>query len=92
MDPGNYWPWKNLGMSFRELNQIDQALAAYEQAQDAAPRGKLTFSVDEMTGIQALARIAPDHPMKPGQPVRHEFEYERHGTLSRPQVLGESRR
>jgi len=42
----------------------------------------LTFSVDEMTGIQALARIAPDHPMQPGRPVRREFEYERHGTLS----------
>jgi len=35
-----------------------------------------------MTGIQALARIAPDHPMQPGQPLRCEFEYERHGTLS----------
>jgi len=42
----------------------------------------LTFSVDEMTGIQALARIAPDPPMQPGQPLRREFEYERHGTLS----------
>jgi len=29
-----------------------------------------------------LARIAPDHPMQPGQPVRREFEYERLGTLS----------
>jgi len=54
----------------------------YQQAQDAARRGELTFSVDEMTGIQALARIAPDHPMQPGRPVRREFEYERHGTLS----------
>jgi putative transposase len=48
---------------------------------EAAARGELTFSVDEMTGVQALSRIAPDHPMQPGQPVRREFEYERHGTL-----------
>ncbi len=35
-----------------------------------------------MTGIQALERIAPTKPMRPGQVERHEFEYERHGTLS----------
>lgn len=40
----------------------------------------MTFSVDEMTGIQALERKAPDQPMKPGQCVRMEFEYIRHGT------------
>jgi transposase len=37
-------------------------------------------SVDEMTGIQALERIAPTQPMKPGQVERREFEYKRHGT------------
>ena len=39
-----------------------------------------TVSVDEMTGIQALER-AKTTPMAPGQPVRIEFEYTRHGTL-----------
>jgi transposase len=33
-----------------------------------------------MTGIQALERIAPTQPMKPGQVERREFEYTRHGT------------
>ena len=33
-----------------------------------------------MTGIQALERIAPTRPMKPGQVERREFEYARHGT------------
>jgi len=33
-----------------------------------------------MTGIQALERIAPTLPMKPGQVERREFEYTRHGT------------
>ena len=38
------------------------------------------MSVDEMTGIQALERAAPDRPTAPGKPVRREFEYIRHGT------------
>jgi DDE superfamily endonuclease len=42
--------------------------------------GVHTVSVDEMTGIQALERIAPTLPMKPGQVERREFEYTRHGT------------
>jgi hypothetical protein len=33
-----------------------------------------------MTGIQALERIAPTKPMKPGLVERREFEYTRHGT------------
>jgi len=40
-----------------------------------------TVSVDEMPGIQALERIAQTIPMQPGQPVRIEYEYQRHGTL-----------
>jgi len=39
-----------------------------------------TVSIDEMTGIQALERIAPSLPMQPGQVERREFEYIRHGT------------
>ena len=39
-----------------------------------------TVSIDEMTGIQALERIAPSLPMKPGKIERREFEYVRHGT------------
>ena len=35
-----------------------------------------------MTGIQALERVAPTKPLRPGQVERREFEYERHGTLS----------
>ena len=39
-----------------------------------------TVSIDEMTGIQALERIAPGLPMQPGRVERREFEYVRHGT------------
>src|SRR3984957_14506090 len=41
-----------------------------------------TISVDEMTGIQALERIAKTLTMKPGQMERAEFEYKRNGTLT----------
>jgi transposase len=39
-----------------------------------------TISTDEMTGIQALERIAPTKPTKPGREARMEFEYKRNGT------------
>ena len=38
------------------------------------------FSVDELTGAQALERIAADLPLSPGKPLAREFEYKRHGT------------
>ncbi len=41
-----------------------------------------TVCTDEMTGIQALERIAATWPMGPGRVERREFEYERHGTLT----------
>jgi hypothetical protein len=42
----------------------------------------VTYSLDEMTGIQALERVMPEIDMKPGRCVRVEFEYQRHGTQS----------
>ncbi len=41
-----------------------------------------TICTDEMTGIQALERIARALSVKPGQAERREFEYERHGTVT----------
>ena len=40
-----------------------------------------TVSVDEMTGLQALERIAPSKAMIAGKCELIEFEYARHGTL-----------
>jgi transposase len=44
--------------------------------------GAHIVSIDELTSIQALERMAPTKPMRPGLVERREFEYERHGTLS----------
>jgi hypothetical protein len=52
----------------------------YQIAPSAAQQGVQTVSIDEMTGIQALQRTAPNLPMKPGHVERREFEYIRHGT------------
>lgn len=41
-----------------------------------------TVCTDEMTGIQALERIAPTLPMDMGKTECREFEYARHGTLT----------
>ena len=50
----------------------------YQQIPNSAE--EIAFSVDEMTGIQALERIAADLPMSAGKPLAREFEYKRHGT------------
>ena len=47
-----------------------------------AEEGTHTVCTDEMTGIQALERIAPTLPLGRGRTECREFEYERHGTLT----------
>lgn len=55
----------------------DDVLRVYYEA----PKSEHIMCVDEKTGIQALERRYADVPMEPGQPLRREFEYIRHGTL-----------
>lgn len=52
----------------------------YEEAGKGEKEGKHIVSSDEKTGIQALERKHPMHPMKSGQIEKREFEYVRHGT------------
>jgi transposase len=61
--------------------QVQTVCATYAAAPERYARFHThTISTDEMTGIQALERIAPTKPTKPGQEARREFEYKRHGT------------
>jgi hypothetical protein len=39
-----------------------------------------TVSIDGMSGVQALEKIAPSLPIKPGHVERQELEHRRHGT------------
>jgi hypothetical protein len=61
--------------------QVQIVCACYLDAPELYNQGVHTVCVDEMTGIQALERIAPTKPTRPGQVERREFEYARHGTL-----------
>jgi DDE superfamily endonuclease len=54
----------------------------YAQAQELAKNGERVLCNDELTGVQALERLAPGLPLAPGHVQRQEFEYLRHGTLS----------
>jgi transposase len=61
--------------------QVQQVCATYASAPELYDHGHThTVSTDEMTGIQALERIAPTKPAQPGREARVEFEYTRHGT------------
>ena len=51
-----------------------EAIRLYEK------EGVHTISMDEMTGIQALERIAPDKWVAAGFATKREYEYRRHGT------------
>jgi len=70
--------WLNVKADERKDERIADICMVYRDV----PRnpGEISLSVDEMTGIQALERIAPDLPMRSGKPRAVEFEYERHGT------------
>ena len=63
--------------------EVETVCKSYQAAPELhEQQGTHTVSCDEMTGIQALERIAPDKPVRPGQVSREEFEYTRHGTTT----------
>ncbi len=70
--------WLNAKADERKEERIADICTLYQQVSNQ--RDEITFSVDEMAGIQALERIAADLPMSAGKPVAREFEYQRHGT------------
>lgn len=53
----------------------------YAEAPRLHDEGGHVISTDEKTGIQALERLHPTLPARPGKTERVEFEYRRHGTL-----------
>jgi putative transposase len=61
---------------------VEDICSLYRQAPELADQGERVVSTDELTGVQALERKAPNLPLAPGKVERHEFEYIRHGTRS----------
>ena len=70
--------WLNVKADERRDERIHDLCGVYSKA--ATATDELIISYDEMTGVQALERIAPDLAMSSGKPQAIEFEYERHGT------------
>jgi len=70
--------WLNVKPDERRNERINRICSVYSNA--AVTPDELTISYDEMTGVQALERIAPDLQMSSGKPQAIEFEYKRHGT------------
>jgi transposase len=70
--------WLNVKPDEIRNERINNICSVYANA--AITSDELIISYDEMTGVQALERIADDLPMLSGKPQAMEFEYKRHGT------------
>jgi transposase len=63
--------------------KVEAVCAGYLEAPRLYQQGSThTVCTDEMTGIQALERVAATLPMQPGRTECREFEYRRHGTTT----------
>ncbi len=77
-----YWLNPKIEDPHQFNEQVSTICSLYQQAETLEKENIHLISTDELTAIQALERIQPDLPIKPGVIRRIEFEYERHGTLS----------
>jgi hypothetical protein len=87
LKPPRCRPWLNSPERAKDpagfAQQVQGVCACYQEAPALyAAAHTHTVSVDEKTGMQALERVAPTLPMRPGQVERREFEYTRQGTLA----------
>ena len=78
-----YW----LNTKEKDPQQFQQKVEAVCDCYHEAPRlyaeaHTHTVCTDEMTGLQALERVAATLPLKPGRVECREFEYRRHGTTA----------
>lgn len=78
MQPHRSRYWLNAKADERKAERIADICQLYRHALQSAR--EIVISLDEMTGIQALERIAEDLPLGPKKPLAREFEYRRHGT------------
>ena len=78
----NYWLFSKDEKDSRFDERVASLCDAYRDAISLyEQQGVHTICLDEMTGIQALERIAPDLPVAAGLTARLEYEYIRHGTI-----------
>lgn len=82
MKPHRTKPWLNACPKDPErfAEQVCTVCRTYAYAPILHRVGVHVVCIDEMSGIQALERLHPTLPVKPGLIERREFEYIRHGT------------
>lgn len=72
--------WLNSKPDEKKDEKIKDISNLYINASQLQGNGEVIYSVDEMTGIQALERIFPGKNVAPGYVAKIEFEYKRNGT------------
>jgi len=75
-----YWITPTLNTEF--LQRAGCILWLYERTEALKAKDEIALALDEKPNIQALQRVRPTQPMRPGQVERQEFEYERHGVVN----------
>ena len=75
-----YWEHPKIEDEAEFKARVAAICKLYASAAKRLAAGSHTACIDEKTGIQALERIHPDRPVRPGKPALLEFEYRRHGT------------
>lgn len=78
MQPHRSRYWLNAKPDEKKDERIHDICEVYHRVPQT--NDEIALSTDEMTGIQALERIADDLPMSEGKPLAREFEYKRNGT------------
>jgi hypothetical protein len=77
-------PWKHNERAAEpeifDAQVIRGVCECYAEALHLYEEGVHLMSTDEKSGIEALERVHPKLPLRPGLIERHEHEYERHGT------------
>ena len=82
LQPHRYRYWKTTQWDEEALERAAKILWCYERVEWLWNRGEIVVCVDEKPNFQILHRLQPKQLMVPGQMERHEFEYQRHGTLN----------
>ncbi len=64
------------------VRRATHILWLYERVEWLWAHDEIVIAIDEKPNLQALERIRPKQPMRPGQVERQEFEYDRQGTVN----------
>jgi transposase len=77
-----YRYWKTTVWDPGAVARAVKILWYYERIAALWQQGSVMIAVDEKPGLQVLERARPKQLMRPGQIERHEFDYDRHGTIN----------